>query len=68
MSTVLGAFSVHATDNLGQEIRGPDGTIIVWTTDGWLAQVIARLLNENEELLRRKENRNVNTTGLRLVR
>jgi hypothetical protein len=54
---ILGPFSVHTTGTVGQEIRGPDGTSIAWTTDPWVAQVIARLLCENEELLGiKKEN------------
>ena len=48
---ILGPFSVHTNGGIGQEIRDPDGTIIAWTTDVWVAQAIARLLNENEELL-----------------
>ena len=28
--------------------------IIAWTTDDWTAQVIAKLLNDNEELLQKK--------------
>jgi len=31
------------------------GTVVAWTTDAWLAQVICKLLSDNEELLRRKE-------------
>ena len=48
---ILGPFSVHTAGGIGQEIRDPDGTIIAWTTDVWVAQVIARLLIENEHLL-----------------
>ena len=39
----------------GQEILDQDGTVVAWTTDAWLAQVICKLLSDNEELLRRKE-------------
>ncbi len=45
-------FWVRQSGNIGQEILDSNGQIIVWTTDGWTAQVIARLLNENEDLLR----------------
>jgi hypothetical protein len=48
------AFSVRHSGTVGQEVLGPDGRIVAWTTDGWAAQVICKLLNENEELLRRK--------------
>jgi hypothetical protein len=44
-------FSVRRSGNVGQEILDQDGRIIAWTTDGWAAQVICRLLNENEALL-----------------
>jgi hypothetical protein len=55
---ILGPFSVHSTGNIGQEILDPDGKIIAWTTDSWVAQVIARLLGENEHffLVRKEEN------------
>jgi hypothetical protein len=51
MDEVMGAFSVQASGNVGQVIRGPDGHIIAWTMNGWVAKVICRLLTENEELL-----------------
>lgn len=44
-------FTVHATGSIGQEIHDADGNTIAWTTDGWVAQVIGMLLNENGELL-----------------
>jgi hypothetical protein len=53
--TTLGPFSVRTTGNIGQEILDPDGRIIAWTTDPWVAQVVARLLCENEHLLCIKE-------------
>ena len=49
--TTLGPFSVRTTGNIGQEILDPDGRIIAWTTDPWVAQVIAKLLGDNEHLL-----------------
>jgi len=48
---ILGLFSVYPSGNIGQEIRDADGKIIAWTTDAWVAQVIARLLSENDHLL-----------------
>jgi len=48
-------FSVHQSGNVGQEIIDDDGRIIAWTTDEWAALVICRLLNENEELLGRRD-------------
>lgn len=43
------SFSVKSFGSFGQEILGPDGTVIAWTTDAWIAQVIARLLTQAEE-------------------
>ena len=51
LDAILGPFSVHPSGNIGQEVRDPDGQIIAWTTNAWLAQVIAKLLSENEHLL-----------------
>lgn len=48
----LGAFSVHRSGNVGQETLDQDGRIIAWTTDEWTAQVICKLLNENQGLLK----------------
>jgi hypothetical protein len=45
------AFTVQESGNVGQTILNSDGAIIAWTTDPWAAQVICRLLNENQELL-----------------
>jgi hypothetical protein len=50
----LGLFLV-VRGNVGQEIVDHDGRIIAWITDEWVAQVICKLLNENEELLGRRE-------------
>ena len=46
-------FSVCHSGEVGQEILDQDGKIIAWTTDEWTAQVICKLLNENEELVHR---------------
>lgn len=48
---VLEAFSVQKSGDFGKLIQNPDGRTIAWVTDDWAAQVIARLLNENEHLL-----------------
>ena len=45
------AFEIRASGTIGQVVLGPDGKIIAWTTDAWIAQVIAKLLSENEKLL-----------------
>jgi hypothetical protein len=47
----FGPFSVRQSGNVGQVVLSPDGEILAWTTDPWVAQVIARLLSDNEELL-----------------
>ncbi len=58
MNDVLAAFTVRQSGNFGQEILGPDGQIVAWTTDAWIAQVICGLLTENEQLLfTKKEHR-----------
>ena len=46
-----GPFVIRRSGNVGQEILDQDGKVIAWTTDEWVAQVIRKLLNENEELL-----------------
>lgn len=51
---ILRSFTVQPSGNIGQEILGPDGNILAWTTDEWIAQVIVKLLNENEHLLFRE--------------
>ena len=55
--TIMGAFTVRSSGNIGQEIMDSDDQIIAWATNDWVAQVIARLLNENEHLFfTKKEN------------
>lgn len=56
--TIMRAFFVRASGNIGQVVFGPDGEIIAWTTDAWVAQVIAKLLSENEELFSQRRNDN----------
>ena len=46
-----GSFLVRSSGNIGQEILDDDGRIICWTTDEWVAQVVVKLLNQNEGLL-----------------
>lgn len=48
---ILGAFTVQPSGEIGQVVLDPDGKTVAWTTDGWLAQVIAKLLNENGHFL-----------------
>jgi hypothetical protein len=45
---LLGPFSIRLSGNIGQEIRDPDGKIIAWTTNTWIAEVICKLLTEQE--------------------
>jgi hypothetical protein len=52
---MIDPFTVKQSGNIGQEILDRDGRVIAWTTDSWIAQVICKLLIENEELLTRKE-------------
>ena len=42
---------IRKSGHIGQELLDADGRVIGWTTDPWVAQVIARLLTENEGLL-----------------
>jgi hypothetical protein len=55
MNDLLGSFTVRQSGGIGQEILDQDGNTIAWMTDAWLAQVVCKLLTENEELLGRKE-------------
>lgn len=48
---ILGPFTIRSNGSIGQEILDA-GRIIAWTTDPWVAQVICKLLTENERLLR----------------
>lgn len=45
------SFAVRQSGNIGQELIGPDGTVIAWTTDAWIAQAICKLLIDHEELI-----------------
>ena len=44
-------FSIWSNGSIGQEIVNSDGMTIAWTTDPWVAQVICKLLTENDGLL-----------------
>ena len=44
-------FSIWCNGGIGQEIVNADGMTIAWTTDPWVAQVICKLLIENDGLL-----------------
>lgn len=52
------AFSVQPSGNIGQVVLDPDGKTIAWTTDSWVAQVIAKLLSENDHLLLKPKEKN----------
>ncbi len=45
----IGEFCARASGTEGCEMLSPDGEIVAWTTDGWWAAVIVRLLNAAEE-------------------
>jgi isoleucyl-tRNA synthetase len=49
---VFVAFTIRQAGCVGPEILEQGGKIVAWTTDDWTAQVICKLLNENEELMR----------------
>lgn len=42
-------YIVQQSGTIGQEILDGNGTVICWTTDPWLAQVIAELLTQAEK-------------------
>lgn len=48
---IRGPFSIQTNNSLGQEILNCDGLTIAWTIDPWVAQVIVKLLTENDGLL-----------------
>ena len=43
-------FTVRSNGSIGQEILGPDGHVIAWTTDPLIAQVICKLLNRTQTI------------------
>ena len=45
-------FTVASNGSIGQMILNADGNTLAWTTDPWVAQVICKLLTENDGLLR----------------
>ena len=45
-----GTFTIRRCGQMGQEIVDPDGRILAWTTNEWIAQVLCRLCNEQETL------------------
>jgi len=48
---IYGLYRVRETGCVGQEILDPGGRIIAWTTNGWTAQVICKLLSKYHCLL-----------------
>ena len=54
---IMEAFEVRVSGNIGQVVLDPDGEVIAWTTDSWIAQVIVKLMSENQNLLFQKGNR-----------
>lgn len=59
---IHGLLSVRQSGNIGQEILDQDGKIIAWTTDAWIAQAICKLLNDNEGMIPRLQERNEHET------
>lgn len=43
-------YSVRTSGFVGQELIGPDGTVVAWTLDPVLAALIAKLLTESQEM------------------
>ena len=41
---IMGAYSIRASGNIGQVVLDPDGRIIAWTTDAWVAQLIEKFV------------------------
>lgn len=58
---VVVAFSVHDSGGVGRTIVNCDGDIIAWTKDDGVAQVVCRLLNENENLLYKEKEKDHDT-------
>lgn len=48
---IHGPFTILSNGGIGQTICDADGNAVAWTTDVMVAQVICRLMNENERLL-----------------
>lgn len=48
---IHGPFTIQTNGNIGQTIFGSDGEPIAWTTDAWIAQVICKLLTDNQGLI-----------------
>jgi hypothetical protein len=55
---IHGPFSIRRSGNSGQEILDRDGKIIAWTTNPWIAQVMCKLLNDNEGMIPHTHERN----------
>lgn len=49
--SIQGPLMIQTNNSLGQQILDADGNTIAWTTDPWVAQVIVKLLTENDGLL-----------------
>ena len=49
--SIQGRFLIQTNGSQGQTIMSVDGTTICWTTNSWVAQVLVKLLNDNEGLL-----------------
>lgn len=54
MHDILGPFTVRSEGEVGQTILDLEGKVIAWTTDPWVAQVVCRLLTDNQQLLEKE--------------
>ena len=45
LSEMIGDYVARASGSVGQEILNPDGEVIAWTVDGFVAAIIVALLN-----------------------
>lgn len=48
---IHGPFTIRSNGSIGQTVLDANGNAIAWTTDVIVAQVICRVMNENEGLL-----------------
>ena len=49
--SIRGPFVIQTNGGIGQTVTDADGNAVAWTTEPWVAQVICRVMNENEGLL-----------------
>ena len=49
--SAVSPFVVQDSSNVGQTIVDANGRVVCWTTDWWIAEVIATLLTEHASWL-----------------